>query len=371
MHDSDGRYMGQALRLAEQGLCTASPNPRVGCVIVTEDGTVAGEGFHRRTGEAHAETQALARAGARSTGATMYVTLEPCAHHGHTPPCTDAIVAAGIRRLVSACEDPDPRVRGRGHEALRRAGVECDTGVREEEARALNRGFFRRVGDGRPWVCIKQAASLDGCSALADGRSQWISSEEARADVQRLRARSCAVLSTARTVARDGARLNVRMSCEDLGIDEVRQPLRVVLDRSGDSDASWPVWAAPGTCVAYTRAEHVERLRRTLPGSVQVQATPASDGGLDLAAVLDSLAGDHEVNEVLVEAGARLSGALISLGHADELVLYIAPRLLGTGAMPVFDLPQADDLPARTDWILEEARSVGPDLRVRWRYRGP
>ncbi|MDE0152656.1 MAG: bifunctional diaminohydroxyphosphoribosylaminopyrimidine deaminase/5-amino-6-(5-phosphoribosylamino)uracil reductase RibD [Gammaproteobacteria bacterium] len=363
VQETDARFMEEALELAEQGRYTASPNPCVGCLVVA-DGTVVGRGFHRRTGELHAEPQALTEAGDRARGATMYVTLEPCAHQGRTAPCVSEIIAAGIKRVVSACEDPNPQVAGRGHGMLKEAGIECEVGIGAERTQALNRGFWKRMTIGRPWVCVKQAMSLDGGTALADGHSQWITSLEARADVQWRRARSGAVLSTAATVGRDDARLNVRLKAQVLGVDQVRQPLRVIMDRKGELSSDLSLWSVPGSCVVYTLDEHAEKLRAAIPSEAEIQTVQAGGKGLDLAAVLSGLATDYEINDILVEAGAKFVGALIQEDLVDEMVIYIAPRLLGADAAPLAELPPAEDLPERLGWMLQDVRALGPDVRI-------
>lgn len=361
--EMDARFMDEALELAERGRYTAPPNPCVGCLVVAE-GTVVGRGFHRRTGEPHAEPQALEQAGSRARGATMYVTLEPCTHEGRTAPCVPDIVAAGITRVVSACEDPNPQVAGRGHDTLKEAGIECAVGIGAERAQAMNRGFWKRMTTGKPWVCVKQAMSLDGGTALADGTSQWITSRKARADVQWQRARSGAVLSTAATVRRDDARLNVRLDAKEMGVDQVRQPLRVVMDRKGELSEPLALWSEPGPCVVYTLGEHAPKLRSQVPAEAEVRTVRAAGKGLDLDEVLSSLAADYEVNDVLVEAGAKFVGALIEEDLVDELMVYVAPRLLGTDAAPLATLPAAENLPERVDWALQDVHALEPDVRL-------
>lgn len=363
VQEEDTRFMNEAFDLAERGRYTAAPNPCVGCLVVA-DGSIVGRGFHRRAGEPHAEPQALAQAGSQARGATLYVTLEPCAHQGQTAPCVPDIVAAGVRRVVSACEDPNPRVAGRGHGMLKEAGLECRIGIGAERAQALNRGFWKRMAAGRPWVCVKQAMSLDGGTALADGSSQWITGRKARTDVQWQRAKSGAVLSTAATVRRDGARLNVRLDADEMGVDEVRQPLRVIMDRKGEMPGDLALWSVPGPCVIYTLAEHTEEVRSKVPAEVEVRTVDATGKGLDLKEVLSGLAADHEVNDVLVEAGAKFAGALIEEDLADELMVYIAPRLLGSGAAPLAELPSVDTLPERTGWTLQDVQALGSDVRL-------
>ncbi len=361
--EADERFMEEALELAARGRYTAAPNPCVGCLVVA-DGTVIGRGFHRRAGEAHAEPQALRRAGDRARGATMYVTLEPCAHEGRAAPCAPNIIKAGIARVVSACEDPNPLVRGRGHETLRRAGVECVIGVGAERTRALNRGFWRRMMTGLPWVRVKQAMSLDGGTALANGRSQWITGKSARADVQRQRASVGAVLSTAATARRDNARLNVRLDARELGVDRIRQPLRVIMDRKGECSEDLALWSTPGPRVVYTLKERAREIRERISEKAEVRTVPATRKGLDLGATLSSLATDHEINDVQVEAGPKFVGALLQEDLVDELMIYIAPRLLGAGAAPLATLPPAEDLPENPGWTLRDVHALDPDIRV-------
>ncbi|WP_441609101.1 bifunctional diaminohydroxyphosphoribosylaminopyrimidine deaminase/5-amino-6-(5-phosphoribosylamino)uracil reductase RibD [Dyella sp. 2RAB6] len=348
--------MAQALRLAERGMFTTQPNPRVGCVIAHGD-EVVGEGFHPRAGEPHAEVFALRAAGARARGATAYVTLEPCAHHGRTPPCADALVAAGVSRVVVAAEDPFPQVAGRGIGKLREAGIAVDIGLMREAARELNVGFFSRIERNRPWVRLKLAMSLDGRTALAHGESKWITGEAARADVQRWRARSSAILAGSGTVLADDPRLTAR-------IDEpCAPPLRVVLDRSLRTPAGSHVLDGS----APTLLLHAEGA--AVPAHLQqadLAAVAEADGGLDLSAVLALLAA-RGCNEVHVEAGPTLCGALLAAGLADELLLYIAPLLLGDTARPLLRLPALEDMGARWNLRVLDQRMLGQDLRLRLR----
>ncbi|SFM41987.1 diaminohydroxyphosphoribosylaminopyrimidine deaminase [Ectothiorhodospira mobilis] len=360
----DHAFMGRALQLAARGLYTTDPNPRVGCVLVRE-GQVVGEGFHARAGEAHAEVLALRAAGEEARGATAYVTLEPCSHHGRTPPCADALAAAGVARVVAAMVDPNPRVAGRGLARLRAAGVQVESGLLEAEARELNPGFIRRMERGRPWVRVKLAASLDGRTAMADGESRWITGEAARADVQRLRARASAVLTAMGTVAADDPRLNLRLTPADLGIDApVRQPARVVLDRTGRLSPGARLFAPPGGPVwVFTAQEALERQRAALEAAgARVDAVPLRDGHLDLTAVLQALAA-REVNEVHLEAGPTLAGALLQAGLMDECVLYLAPHLMGTQARGLFHLP-IHDMAGRIPLEIRDVRPVGRDWRL-------
>ncbi|WNL48294.1 bifunctional diaminohydroxyphosphoribosylaminopyrimidine deaminase/5-amino-6-(5-phosphoribosylamino)uracil reductase RibD [Dyella sp. BiH032] len=347
--------MARALRLAERGLFTTQPNPRVGCVIAHGE-EVVGEGFHPRAGEPHAEVFALRAAGERARGATAYVTLEPCAHHGRTPPCADALIAAGIARVVIAAEDPFPQVDGRGIGKLRAAGIAVDTGLMREAARTLNVGFFSRIERGRPWVRVKLAMSLDGRTALANGESKWITGEAARADVQRWRARSSAILTGSGTVLADDPRLTVRLPANEA----FAPPLRVVLDRalrtpagSHVLDGSVPTLLlhAAGAVVP----THLERVQRA--------ALDVSDGRLDLRQALALLA-ERGCNELHVEAGPTLCGALLAAGLADELLLYVAPLLLGDAARPLLHLPLLQDMGARWNLRTVDQRMLGSDLRL-------
>jgi len=362
MSTQDACFMLEALELARKGYYTAAPNPCVGSLVVAED-QIVGRGFHLRAGEPHAEIMALREAGTQARDATLHVTLEPCAHSGRTPPCISSIVQAGVRRVITAMEDPNPQVRGRGHAALEEAGVAWESGVAEEVARELNREFCHRMTTGRPWVRVKQAISLDGGSALSNGQSQWITGREARADVQRLRARVGAILSTAATVRHDDARLNVRLGVEELGVDVIRQPLRVVIDRQGAMTGDLNFWQQDAPHLVYTLTAHEGRLREQLPDA-QIETLDAEDHGVHLKQLLARLAEQHEINDVLIEAGPKFAGALLQQELVDELIVYIAPRLLGSGAAPLAELPPAQDLPEHPGWSLREARAIGSDIRA-------
>lgn len=347
--------MTRALRLAERGLYTTTPNPRVGCVVV-HDGTVVGEGFHERAGEAHAETRALAQAGARARGSTVYVTLEPCAHHGRTPPCADALVNAGVARVVVAMEDPNPLVAGRGLARLRTAGIQVETGLLGAEARELNIGFVTRMSRGRPWVRVKSAASLDGRTALANGVSKWITGEAARHDVQHWRARACAILTGAGTVLADDPQLTVR------DIPTPRQPRRIVVD----SHLSMPLKARileGGNTVVVTASEDTAAIGALREAGVTVVEMGRPGGQVDLARLMGWLA-EQGVNELMVEAGATLNGALLEVGLVDELVLYLAPALLGSTARGLFVLPELTTMAQRIHLDIRDVRAVGRDLRL-------
>ena len=362
----DHRMMARALRLAERGAFTTRPNPMVGCVLAHGD-AVVGEGWHQRKGGPHAEVFALQAAGERAKGATAYVTLEPCAHTGSTGPCADALIAAGVARVVGAMRDPFPQVDGAGFDKLRAAGIEVGTGLLEAQARELNRGFLSRVERGRPWLRVKLAMSLDGRTAMASGDSKWISGEASRHDVHRWRARSGAILTGAGTVLADDPQLTVRLEHPDgaPGEDFV-PPLRVVLDPGLATVARGAVRNAEAPTL-YLHAEHARRPREF---AIEHQAVPSVDGRLDLDAVLAVLAA-RGINEVQLEAGATLAGAFLSAGLVDELLLYVAPVLLGERARPLFHGLQIDAMAQRLHLRQVDCRSVGEDLRVLLRPAAP
>jgi len=352
----DHLHMAHALRLAELGLYTTQPNPRVGCVIA-HDGDVVGSGWHRRAGEPHAEVYALREADERARGDTAYVTLEPCAHHGRTPPCADALIAAGVARVVIAAEDPFPKVDGRGIEKLRAAGIVVDTGLMRDAARELNIGFFSRIERGRPWLRIKLAMSLDGRTALANGESKWITGEAAREDVQHWRARSSAIMTGSGTVLADNPRLTVRLD----GV--TAQPMRIVLDRLLRTPAGSQV--LDGQMPTLVLHGHAARPDARF-AQVECVEVAESRRSFDLAAALALLA-ERDCNEVQVESGPTLCGALIAAGLADELLLYVAPVLLGDHAMPLLGLPALTDMSKRWSLRTIDQRQVGNDLRLRLR----
>lgn len=356
----DHGHMARALELARHGLYSTPPNPSVGCVLV-RDGRVVGEGFHRQAGGPHAEVVALAAAGANARGATAYVSLEPCAHFGRTPPCTDALLAAGIARVACALRDPNPRVDGAGLAVLARGGVAVESGLLAAESAELNRGFVRRMQSGRPWVTLKIAASLDGRTALADGSSRWITGEAARADVQRLRARAAAIVTGIGTVLADDPALTVRDPALELA---GRRPLRVVLDSQLRIPATAQVLdAAAPTLVFGAAAADAGALEAR---GARVEALPGRGGLLDLAALLERL-GALECNEVVVEAGPTLAGGFLDAGLVDELVLYVAPCVLGDAARPMFALPRLERMAERRNFVLSETCQIGGDLRLRLR----
>ena len=348
--------MAQALCLAERGRYGAHPNPVVGCVLV-RDGTTIGEGWHVRAGEAHAEVNALQAAGELASGATAYVTLEPCAHTGKTPPCADALIDAGVERVVIAMGDPFPDVAGRGIERLRSAGIRVDTGLMSNAAAALNAGFLSRVTRQRPFVRLKLATSLDGAIAMSSGESQWITGPAARADVQRLRARSGAILTGIGTVLADDPSLTVR----DESLGQTGQPLRVVLDTRLRMPATASMLSLPGStlvCSSETQAE--TNLRAA---GAEIATFTASDGRVPISGVLTELA-LREVNEVLVEAGPVLAGQMLQEGFVDELVIYQAPHIMGSETQPLAVTPKWTALADRRNMTIADTRRVGADTRI-------
>ncbi len=356
---TDHAMMARALRLAERGAYTTKPNPMVGCVLVKDD-AIVGEGWHQRAGGPHAEVFAIEAAGKAARGATAYVTLEPCSHTGNTGPCADALIKAGVARVVGALQDPNPQVAGGGFQRLRDAGIQVQTGLMQAQARALNRGFLSRIQRGRPWLRVKLASSLDGRSALASGESKWISGEPARADVQRWRARSGAIMTGAGTVLADDPRLTVRL---DDDADFV-PPLRVVLDPGLATVARGRVRQGDAPTL-YIHAPDARLPRGLAMQLVQAQYVhvPVRDGRFDLQAVLQLLAG-RGISEVQVEAGATLAGALLSAGLVDELLLYVAPVMLGADARPLFDGLHIDTMTERLHLRIVETRRIGEDVRV-------
>jgi diaminohydroxyphosphoribosylaminopyrimidine deaminase/5-amino-6-(5-phosphoribosylamino)uracil reductase len=353
----DTRFMRRALELAARGLYTTDPNPRVGCVLV-HDGRVLGEGWHQRAGEAHAEVHALAAAGESARGATAYVTLEPCSHTGRTPPCVQALIGAGIGRVVYAVGDPNPLVNGAGAAALRAAGIDTTGELLAAEARALNPGFFKRMRTGLPWVRVKLGASLDGRTALANGASRWITGPAARQDAQQFRARSSVVLSGSGTVLADDPALNVRVE------GATRQPLRVLLDSELRVPPQARMFDREGPALVFTASADGARRAELERRGVRVETVArAAEGGLELAAVLRRL-GELEANEIWVEAGARLAGALLQSRLVDEFIVYLAPSLLGPTARPLVELPQISQLEQRMRLEFSECKPIGPDLRL-------
>lgn len=352
----DHQHMAHALRLAERAAYTARPNPMVGCVIARDE-VVVGEGWHQRTGGPHAEVFALRQAGGQARGATAYVTLEPCAHHGRTPPCALALIEAGVSRVVAAMRDPFPKVDGGGFVLLREAGIAVAEGLMAAQARELNQGFLSRIERGRPWVRVKLAASLDGRTAMADGRSKWITGAAAREDVQHWRARAGAILTGAATVLADDPMLTVRLTDT-----EMLPPLRVVLDarlRSLDR-ARVREGGAP------TLYLHDAAVRPPAIADAEFASVPSHDGRLDLGAVLALLA-ERGINDVHTEAGATLAGALLAGGWVDELLLYQAPTLLGEHGLPLLAGLGIHAMDDQRRMRVVDQRQVGGDLRLRLR----
>lgn len=352
---ADHGHMARALHLAERGLNTTTPNPRVGCVIV-KDGAVVGEGWHERAGEPHAEVHALRAAGERARGATAYVTLEPCSHHGRTPPCANALIDAGVGRVVAAMSDPNPQVAGQGIQLLTLAGIRAETGLLEAEARELNIGFVARMTRGRPWVRVKTASSLDGKTALDSGESKWITGAAARLDVQHWRARACAVLTGSGTVLADDPQMNVRLA------DTARQPLRVVVDSHLRTPPSARILDGGHVLLACAADAPAKRAALEAAGA-EVACLPGAGDRVGLTMLLLELA-RRGINEVHVEAGATLNGALLDAGLVDEWVAYLAPTVIGHRARGLFDLPTLTDMAGRRDFTLHDARMVGGDLRL-------
>ena len=353
----DSAYMARAMRLAANGKYTAHPNPMVGCVLV-RDGAVVGEGWHRLAGEPHAEINALKAAGERARGATAYVTLEPCSHEGKTPPCAPALVAAGVSEVVVAMQDPFPAVGGNGIAALEAAGITVRVGLMERTAGILIEGFLTRVRHGRPFVRVKVGASLDGAIAMRSGESQWITGPEARADVQRLRARSGAILTGIGTVLADDPALNVRHDDIDTA---GRQPVRAVMDSGLRMPLSAGMLDLPGTTVLYCARD--EGRKALEAAGAEVVRVDAAGGRVDARKVLMDLA-SREVNEVLVEAGPTVTGRLLEEGLVDELVIYLAPHIMGSETMPMFRTQNWQALADRADVEISDLRRVGRDVRV-------
>ena len=354
---ADHRFMARALQLARRGLYTAHPNPRVGCLLVQGD-DIVGAGWHCRSGEAHAEINALADAGHSARGSTAYVTLEPCSHHGKTPPCADALIDAGIAVVIAAMEDPNPKVAGDGFAKLEDAGIRVRSGLLRDQAIALNEGFVSRVTRGRPFVRLKMAASLDGATAMASGESQWITSEAARKDVQRLRAASGAILTGAGTVLDDDPSLTVRDWPAGAG---GRQPYRVVLDSDLRTPPGARMLGLDGETIIYC-ARDANRNRLEQAGATVVTLTQEG-GRVDLAAALAELAG-RGVNDVLVECGPTLAGALLDAGLVDELVIYQAPHIMGSETRGMATTPRWQQIAQRLSLDITDVRRTGPDLRI-------
>jgi len=356
----DHGMMARALQLAERGLWTTSPNPRVGCVLVRE-GEIVGEGWHERAGEPHAEVHALRAAGELARGATAYVTLEPCSHHGRTPPCAEALIGAGVSRAVAAMRDPNPLVAGNGLAMLQAAGIETACGLLENEARELNIGFVARMTRGRPWLRLKAAASLDGKTALNNGISQWITGPEARRDGHRWRARACAILTGIGTVRDDDPQLSVRE------VDTPRQPLRVVVDSKLEIPLTAKILRGGPVLVA-AAVDDEKRANSLRATGAEVVVLPNPHGKVELSGLLEEL-GRRGINEVHVEAGFKLNGSLLREGLVDELLLYLAPCLIGHDASGLFNLPELASLDGKHRLQVRDLRQIGEDIRLIARLR--
>ncbi len=352
---SDIAYMSRALLLAERGLFTTPPNPRVGCVVV-RDGLIVGEGWHQRAGEGHAEVNALNEAGLKAKGADCYVTLEPCSHFGRTPPCADALINAGVKRVFVAMMDPNPRVAGNGIAKLKAAGIEVTVGMLEEQAEKLNIGFCQRMRISRPYVRSKIAMSIDGRTAMASGESKWITGPAARQDVQKLRARSSAILTGIGTVLADNPALSVRP--EGWYPQQIiRQPLRVVVDSQLRTPFDAKIFE-DNVQVLIATSNTIKTISQA-----EVCSLPSANNQVDLAALMTELA-KREINEVMVEAGSQLNGALLSAGLIDELIIYMAPKIMGDGANGLFHLPDLTSMANNIDLRINDIRAIGRDWRI-------
>jgi diaminohydroxyphosphoribosylaminopyrimidine deaminase/5-amino-6-(5-phosphoribosylamino)uracil reductase len=356
----DHGMMARALQLAERGLWTTTPNPRVGCVLA-RDGEIVGEGWHVKAGEPHAEVNALRVAGDRARGATAYVTLEPCSHHGRTPPCAEALIAAGVSRVVAAMSDPNPLVAGQGLAMLRAAGIETASGLLESEARELNIGFVSRMTRGRPWLRLKVAASLDGKTALNNGVSQWITGPEARQDGHRWRARACAILTGIGTVRDDDPQLTVRE------VETTRQPLRVVVDSKLETPLTARILQGGPVLVA-AAVDDEKRANSLRAAGAEVMLLPNPAGKVELKDLLEEL-GRRGINEVHAEAGFKLNGSLLREGLVDELLLYLAPCLIGDQAREMFNLPELARLDGKHSLQIRDLKQIGEDIRLIARFR--
>lgn len=363
MDGTDQRWMAEALREARKGLYSTPPNPAVGCVVVS-DGVRLASGWHEITGGAHAEVNAI-NAADIPAGSEFYVTLEPCSHHGRTPPCVDALIRARPSRVVVAMQDPNPEVSGRGLAKLRDDGIAVTCGVLENEARQINRGFVKRMEQGRPFVSLKMASSLDGRTALKNGISQWITSEPARKDVQFLRARASAILSSASTVKADNPTLNLRLTREDLGQTlEPRQPVRIIVDSKLRLEGNEKIFSGSGEIwVCTTSNDSVRQQALVDRGAKILSIEPNDDGSVNLEAMMFQL-GALGINEIHTECGKSLAGALIDNSLVDQLQLYMAPHLLGNDARGLFDLAELDSMDQRTEVSIRDVRKVGEDLRL-------
>jgi diaminohydroxyphosphoribosylaminopyrimidine deaminase/5-amino-6-(5-phosphoribosylamino)uracil reductase len=356
---NDYQYMARAIQLAERGLFTTDPNPHVGCVLV-RDGDIVGEGWHQQAGEPHAEILALRTAGEQAKAATAYISLEPCYHHGRTPPCSDALIEAGVKRVVVAMQDPNPQVAGQGLAQLKSAGIDVESGLLQAQAEALNPGFIQRMRHGRPYVRCKMAMSLDGRTAMASGESQWITSEAARRDVHRLRARSSAMLTGIGTVLADDPSLTARLDAQH---EELIQPIRVILDSKLQMPASAKMLALAGRTLVLTVSADEKKASELRAAGAEVVVLEPEGERLNLASVMTFLA-KQEINEVMVEAGPTLCGALMQAGLINELVVYMAPMLMGDTARGLMSLPGVEKMSDRVKLEIVDIRAVGRDWKM-------
>ena len=354
--EADYTFMAHAMQLARKGLYTTHPNPRVGCVIVN-NGEVVGTGYHIQAGGPHAEVYALQEAGEKARGATVYVTLEPCCHHGKTPPCTDALIKAGVARVIAAMQDPNPQVAGDGLLQLTNHDIETEVGLLEQQAHELNPGFIHRMKIGRPYVRCKLAMSLDGRTAMASGESKWITSDAARMDVQRLRAQSSAIVTGAGTILADDPAMTVRL-------DRVsRQPLRVIIDSNLSTPTTATILQQPGKTVILTCSDDEDAMQELQSAGAQVVVLEKANSRVDLPAVLEYLA-KQNINEVLLETGATLSGAMLQAGLIDELIVYVAPVVMGDDARGLFKVPGLEQMANRIELTIKDVHRIGDDLRI-------
>ena len=361
---SDQTFMARAIQLARKGQYTTHPNPRVGCVIV-KDNQIIAEGYHQRAGQAHAEINAINSATESLENTTAYVTLEPCSHTGLTPPCANALIDSKISRVVIAMQDPNPQVSGQGIKKLQDAGIEVVSGILEVESRALNPGFIKRMEQGLPWIRVKMAMSLDGKTAMASGESQWITGSAARADVQRLRASADAIMTGSGTAIDDDPSLNVRLTADELDIEgQVLQPLRVVLDSRLQMSLQAKLLTLDGETLIYTCADELQKTKQLESAGARIEILESDSEHLSLEAVLKDLASKH-INEVHVEAGATLCGALLQQQLVDELIFYMAPTIMGSSARGLFNLPGLDHMKDKINLDILDIRAVGDDWRIR------
>ncbi len=363
---NDQYYMAYALNLAKRGLWTTDPNPRVGCVIVQE-GEIVGEGWHQVAGEPHAEIYALQMAKEKAKDATCYITLEPCCHQGRTPPCTDTLIKAGLSRVVVAMMDPNPLVFRKGIEQLSKAGIMVNTGILSHDAEQLNPGYLMRMRHKRPYIRSKLGMSLDGRTAMASGESKWITSQDARRDVQCLRARSSAIMTGAGTVLADDPQMTVReaeLPCELEPAKSIKQPLRVVIDTHLSTPAEARMLTLPGETVIFTASDSTSAKVILEKAGARVIHLPNREREVDLPALCQLLAEEYEVNELLMETGATLSGAMLRAGLIDEMKIYMAPILMGNKTRGLFDLPNIESLEQQVPLDIVDIRAVGRDWRI-------